>query len=128
MNDKKVYYSFIVFVIAIITVMSYARAIFPIMQYDEYFIDKNGIIHNKSCPYKSIPWFSKKFSKYDFMKENQQEFCNECFIDEEIEKLMILSEINLDNEALRLKQAGASDDYIITKLAKHGYRIGHNDK
>lgn len=121
MSDKKVYYTFLGFLAVVIAVMSYARVIFPIMGDAEYFVDKNNIIHNKNCPYKNVPWFTAKHNKYNFIKETEQEFCDECFLDEEVYKLKVLSEINLADEALRLERAGASKDYIETKLGKYGY-------
>jgi hypothetical protein len=51
----------------------------------------------------------------------QQEFCHECFIDEEIDKLMTIHDCNIENEISRLKRVGANEEYIKTKLEKYGY-------
>lgn len=121
MSDRKVYYTFLVVLFVGLTIASCAHTIFPIMRHDEYFVDENETIHNKNCPYKSIPWFTSKPSKYDFMKMPQQEFCRECFIDEEIDKLMTIHDCNIENEISRLKRVGADEEYIKTKLGKYGY-------
>lgn len=121
MSGKKVYYIFFAILVVGLIITSYARTIFPIMGYDEFFVDENEIIHNKSCPYKDIPWFTKKQGKYDFMKEPQQEFCRECFLDEEIDKLLMIHDYNIKNEELRLKRAGANEEYIKAKLGEYGY-------
>lgn len=64
------------------------------MDDDEYFVDKNSIIHNNCCPYKSVPWFTAKKSKYDFIQREDQQFCKECFSNKEIQKMMQLNEFN----------------------------------
>lgn len=121
MSDRKVYYAFLIVLFGGLIITSCARTIFPIMGYDEYFVDENEIIHNKNCPYKNAPWFTNKPSKYDFMKMPQQKFCRECFIDEEINKLMMIHDCNIENEISRLERAGADEEYIKTKLEKYGY-------
>ena len=113
-------YGLFLFALAVgIAVMSCADRIFPVMSDDEYFVDENGIIHNNRCPYRHVPWFTSKKSKYDFMKETEQEFCNECFTHEEERKMMLLHGINLNNEALRLERLGASEEYINERLMKY---------
>lgn len=90
------------------------------MRNDEFFVDKNEIIHNKRCQYENVPWFTEKPSKYDFMKKVEWEFCKECFSKIEIEKLMMIHEYNLDMEEVRLMNAGADDEYINNKMKQYG--------
>lgn len=121
MSERKTFYKFLTLLILELIIVSNAHTIFPIMNDYEYFVDKNDIIHNNACPYRSVPWFTRKQSKYVFMKTHRQEFCNECFIDDEIGKLMIIHYCNIKNEISRLKRYGADEEYIRTTLEKYGY-------
>lgn len=86
--------------------------IFPVMPDDNYFVDKNNQIHNNSCPCRSVPWFTVKRSKYKFMKHKDWDFCSECFTSEEIDKLYVISDCNIDIFVIRLENLGYKDDYI----------------
>lgn len=119
-SDNKVYYTFLAVLFIALIVVSNAHTIFPIMGDDDFFVDKNNVIHNKRCPYRDVPWFTIKPSKYDFMKKVEWEFCRECFSKFEIEKLMMIHEYNLDMEEARLINAGADDEYINDKMQVYG--------
>lgn len=88
------------------------------MDDDEYFIDEYGNIHGDNCPYKSIPWFTKKYSKYDILIKEDQEICSECLLFEE-DKLYMLHRVNLKDEILRLKRGGATEDYIKNRMQEY---------
>lgn len=90
--------------------------IFPVMEDDQYFIDDYNQIHNNKCPYKSVPWFTEKRNKYDFIKHKNWRFCKECFSDEEIDKLYVISDYNIDIFVTRLQNMGCKDDYINEKI------------
>lgn len=94
-------YVLIVLVLIVVCEFPY-KTVFPFMSDDEYFIDKYGNIHGNNCPYKGVPWFTRKFSKYDLILLKDQEICRECLLPEE-DKLNTLHEINMEEEALRLK-------------------------
>ena len=85
------------------------------MGYDKYFIDEYGYIHGKNCPYRKVPWFTKKHSKYDILIEKEQEICRECLFLEE-DKLWELHSINLELKQSSLRYNGASEDYIQKKI------------
>lgn len=118
-SDSKVYYTFLVLLFSGLIIASYAHTIFPTMGDDDFFVDKNEVIHNKRCPYKNVPWFTNKPSKYDFIKKIEWKFCKECFSEIEIEKLMMIHEYNLDIEEVRLIKAGADDEYINNKMKQY---------
>lgn len=85
---------------------------------DKYFVDKYGNIHGDNCPYKSIPWFSKKYSKYDILIKKDQEICRECLLYEE-DKLWELHYINLELRKKYLRINGATEDYIEKKMQEY---------
>lgn len=115
MTDAKTYYKFFV-ILAVVAILIYLLpTILPIMDDDEYFVDKNGIIHGDNCPYKSVPWFTQKYSKYNILIKQDQEICKECLLPEE-DKLWDLHYINLELKNLSLRRNGAPEDYIKQKL------------
>lgn len=118
MNEIK-YVVGVFFLFFLIFIIENSRSILPTMRWDEYFVDKYNDIHNNSCPYKDVPWFTIKHRKYDFLKKKEWEFCSVCFSKDEIKKLMVLHKININNEILRLERAGASEDYIEDKLMQY---------
>lgn len=118
MSDTKVYVIFVCALFVVSFIIGNAHTIFPVMDDDEYFVDENDVIHNGQCPYRSVPMFTKKRSKYDFVKNGDWTFCNECFSDEEIGTLMMLHDRNLKLYIERLEKLGASDGYIFNKLNK----------
>jgi len=112
-------WKYVLLVFGIIVILEFPyTTVFPIMGEDEYFVDEYGCIHDKHCPYKDVPWFTVKHRKYDFIRMKGQDICKECLLLEE-EKLNTLHEINIEREVLRLKRAGASDDYINNKLEQY---------
>ena len=120
LSDGQLYFT-VVGIICSIALFAYlSHTIFPFMDDDEYFIDKYGCIHGKNCPRKSVPWFTIKHSKYDFLIEEEQEICSDCLYLEE-EKLMMLHKINLKEEILRLKRIGVQEDYIKSELRKYKF-------
>lgn len=116
MKDSRTYYLFLGILVFVVIVCSYVHTIFPVMDDDEYFVDENNVIHNTPCPYKGVPWFTKKQSKYEFIKNGDWEFCNECFSEDEISKLMMLHECNIELYIDNLLHKGASTEYIDSKL------------
>lgn len=99
--------------------LTFARTIFPYVEYDEYFVDKYGGIHGKYCP-REDSWFTIKYSKYDILIERDQSICDECLLLEE-DKLFMLHKYNLKERILYLKREGASEEYIRDELSS--YRI-----
>ncbi len=120
MSDTKVYAIFILALLAVATIIGYSHTIFPVMDDDEFFVDKNDVIHNNRCPYKEVPFFTTKRSKYEFIKERDWGFCNECFSKDEVSKLMMMHECNVKMYIDRLQRAGASTEYIDNKLEEMG--------
>lgn len=120
MSDTKVYAIFILALLAVATIIGYSHTIFPVMDDDEFFVDKNDVIHNGGCPYKGVPFFTTKRSKYEFIKERDWVFCNECFSKAEISKLMMLHDCNVEVFIDRLQKAGASTEYIDNRLEEMG--------
>ena len=115
MDDLKAYLSFFGVIALVVVLSANISSILPIMDDDEYFVDEYGNIHGNGCPYMSVPWFTRKSSKYDILIKNDEKICGECLLLEE-DKLMWLHNLNLDAERLRLERAGAPDEYIENKL------------
>lgn len=120
MSDTKVYAIFVIALFVVAAIIGYGYIIFPVMDDDEYFVDKNDVIHNNRCPYRDVPFFTTKRSKYEFIKEGDWVFCNECFSKDEISKLMMLHDCNVELYIDRLQKAGASTEYIEKELEKMG--------
>lgn len=120
MSDTKVYAIFLITLFVVAAIIGCSHTIFPIMDDDEYFVDKNDVIHNGGCPYNGVPFFTTKRSKYEFIKEGDWTFCNECFSKDEISKLMILHDCNVEMFIDRLQKAGASTEYIDNRLGEMG--------
>ena len=97
----------------------YGHFIFPIMDKDEYFIDNNNFIHNDNCHCRSVPWFTEKHKKYDFLKEHNYYFCSVCFTADEKDKMYVIHKMNIIEMIYSLIRAGAPDDYIEKKLKKY---------
>ena len=110
---------FVIILLTLMVIINNAKTILPIMNDDEFFVDENNIIHNTSCPYKHVPWFTKKQSKYKFLKYPEWEFCDDCFRDSEIEKLEIINSYNKDILIEFLKVNGASNKEIEDKLQRY---------
>lgn len=119
MKETKVFYSFLLILVGVFVLVYYSRYIFPIMRHDEYFVDGNGEIHNKDCPYKSVPWFTKKASKYDFIKQKGQVCCNECFSRYDEEKMDALHQFNVEDRISFLRANGAPQEYIDNELSHY---------
>lgn len=115
----KAYLLFLSSLLVISFFYNYSHTIFPVMEYDEYFVDENGVIHNKSCQYRSVPWFTTKPNKYDFIKMKGQEFCDECFSRLEISKMNMLHEYNIQERINHLKGSGAPEEYIDNELERY---------
>ena len=126
MTDRKYYIIFLGILSLIIILICSIRTIVPFVASDEYYketvkVDKNisyTIIHSDNCPGGGSAWFSRKYNKYDILLKCDEEICSECLGWEE-EKLMILHKLNLKEEVLRLRRAGASDDYINNELKQY---------
>ena len=118
MNNTKTYIAFIGILFIVVAIVCSSPTILPVMDDDEYFVDENGVIHGESCPYRDVPWFTKKHSKYDILIMEDQEICRECLFLED-DKLMMLHDINIEKEISRLKRAGASEEYISDKMKKY---------
>lgn len=119
-SDTKTYFKFLGILAIVVIITSNASFIFPFMGDDKYFVDKNGFIHDNHCPYKEVPWFTHKHSKYDFIMKTDQEICRECLLLEE-DKLMQLHYINIEEEIKRLLLNGADDEYIKNRLKTYHY-------
>ena len=85
-------------IISIIILFEWGSTIFPFMNDNEYFVDKYGNIHGYNCPYKGVPWFTRKHSKYDILIEKNQQICRECLLHEE-DKIWDLHYTNLELRA-----------------------------
>ena len=97
--------------------------VLPIMEDDEYFVDENCIIHSDNCPYKGVPWFAQKFSKYEILIKKGEEICNECLLQEE-DKLWDLHYINLELLEKFYRRNGANEKYIEQKLNQfYGWKL-----
>lgn len=114
----KQYFAFLGILLGILILYSNASTILPIMDDDEYFVDDCGIIHGSNCPYKNIPWFTTKHSKYEILIKADQDICKECLLLEE-EKLWNLHSVNIELLENRLIRNGASDDYIDCEIEKY---------
>ena len=114
----KKYIIFLVIIVGIIIVFSNLSTILPIMDNDEYFIDENNIIHGSDCPYKNVPWFTTKHSKYNLLLRKDQEICRDCLLFEE-EKLWELHYINIDLRIKELRANGATENYIEKKMQEY---------
>lgn len=119
MGDTKAYCLFVLVLFGIGEFATNFRTIFPIMDYDEYFVDKYGTIHNKNCPYKSVPWFTKKEPKYDIMRKKGQRYCNECVSAFDEGKMEDLHLFNVENRMSYLRSRGATQEYIDKELNKY---------
>lgn len=119
-SDTKTYMFVVGAILFVYFIVANAHTIFPVMDEDEFFVDKYWCMHNKNCPYKSVLWFKIKKSKYDFMKNKDWKFCSECFSDDEIEKMMILHHYNVRNYIEYLQINGATDEYIEGELMQYG--------
>lgn len=117
-NNIKTYFIFLSILAVFAIVVFSLPTMLPIMDDDEYFIDNNGYIHENDCPLRKNPWFTRKYSKYDILIEEDQEICGECLSFEK-DKLFMLHRINLKEEILRLKRAGATEEYISDKMMKY---------
>lgn len=114
-SDIKIYFIIIGVILLLCILFSNMHTILPIIDDDEYFVDEYGNIHGESCPYKSVPWFTTKHSKYNILIIKGQKICRECLLLEE-DKLLILHDVNVENEINRLRRAGASEEYINNKI------------
>lgn len=115
MSSAKTYFKFLGILVTLAIVIFLLPTILPVMDDDEYFIDNNGYIHENDCPLRKNPWFTKKYSKYDILIKEDQEICSECLLFEK-EKLYLLHRVNLKDEILRLRRAGATEEYISNKM------------
>lgn len=118
MSDRKTYFIFLSVLASIMIFVSYAHTIFPVMDDDEFFVDKYGTIHGKYCPYKDVPWFTQKHSKYDILMKNDQDICNECLLHEK-SKLYTLHAFNFKEKILQLKREGAPEEYISNTMEEY---------
>lgn len=81
--------------------------------YYHYYYRNYGRIHRRAlCESSSPPWFTRKYVLFDFIRERDSEFCEECFSDSDIKKLHILHKINLKKKINYLRGDGASEEYI----------------
>ena len=119
-NDTKTYLKFLCILAIVVIIIFGASFIFPFMSDDEYFVDKYGNIHGNKCPYKEVPWFTTKHSKYDLIIKSDQEICKECLLYEE-DKLMELHYINIEEEIKGMQLNGADDEYIENRLKQYYY-------
>lgn len=117
-DDVKTYFKFLCILAIVAIIISNASFIFPFMGDDMYFVDKYSNIHGNKCPYKEVPWFTKKHNKYNIIIKSDQEICRECLLYEE-DKLMELHYINIEEEIKRLKRSGAPDEYIENRLKQY---------
>ena len=114
-NDTKTYLKFLCILAIVVIIISGASFIFPFMSDDEYFVDKYGNIHGNKCPYKEVPWFTTKHSKYDILIEEEQEICDECLFIEK-DKLIMIHFANIEELVLCLRINGAPEDYIEKRI------------
>lgn len=119
-DESKTFCKIICILVIVVTIISNVSFIFPFMSDDEYFVDKYGNIHGDKCPYKEVPWFTQKHSKYDIIIKSDQEICRECLLYEE-DKLMELHYINIEEEIKGLQLNGADDEYIENRLKQYYY-------
>lgn len=109
-------------------IVSNFRFIFPFVMNDEYCVetitDKNDgftifLYHNNNCSRHDNHWFEEKGNKYDIMILNKSSFCTECFDEDEVKKIIPISNANIYIFCRNLKVAGADDDYIIKRLERY---------
>lgn len=74
------------------------------------------LYHNKNCPEHTNHWFSEKDSKYDIIIRQNASFCTICFDEDEILKLIPISNANLERFCRNLKNSGATDEYIQQRI------------
>lgn len=118
MSDSLKYILFVVGMVIAVNHASIFHFILPIMDSDEYFVD-NNCIHRKGCPYKGIPCFTKKHSKYNILIEREQYLCDECMSDDEKRKLWKLHDFNKYEFAKYLMKEELSADEIKSYLEKY---------
>lgn len=102
----------------IIIVFECGSFIFPLIDDDEYFVDEYGCCHDNNCSLRDVPWFTKKYNKYDFLLKHGQKICRECLLLEE-NKLWRLHYINLELREQTLRYNGATEDYIEKEMQKY---------
>lgn len=134
MGDLKYgFYLFGIYLIGYIVVVSY-RNILPFVAEDEYYIsetilkeDKNirwKEVHSRECRHHrgSKSWFKTKHSKYDFILEDDTYICNECFTEEEAEKMLMLHKFNIESLyriKKQLAQYGWSQEKIDEEMRQY---------
>lgn len=119
MSDTKAYFLFLAIIFAGYIFIENFTTILPICCDDEFFIDEYGGIHGDNCPYQEVPWFTRKYSKYNILIKKDQEICKECLLFEE-DKLWELHCINLYLREKILRANGAPIEYIERKM--QGYK------
>lgn len=122
-SDTKTYFKFLGILAIVVIITSNASFIFPFMGDDKYFVDKNGFIHDNHCPYKEVPWFTHKHSKYNILIKADQEICHECLLFEE-DKLIMLHCANIEHFVFCLRANGAPEGYIENKLKDYYHGNG----
>lgn len=124
MEGSKAYALFLLALTAIAITIHSLPTILPIMDDDEYYVDKNGVLHDKYCPYSKIPWFTQKHSKYDILIEADQTLCMECLSYDE-DKLYVLHKLNLRNEITRMRLGQLPEEEIRAEILK--YKTDYTD-
>lgn len=122
MKEEMGFGTYCLFVLALILIYYFianVHTIFPVMDYDEYFVDKYGTIHTKSCPIKDVPWFTRKHDKYYFIKEKGQTFCDECISLDDERKMNVLHHYNIEEQIFHLRMEGVPKDRV--KKVVKGY-------
>ena len=90
----------------------------PFMSSGEYII-QDGVMHNKGCKLASAPFFKKKHAKLDIIIERNNEFCSECFGEDEVKILTYLHVKNLENLTDKYERSNYPDEYIAKQLSEY---------
>ena len=88
------------------------HTIFPVIDDDEYFVDKYDIVHNGRCPDVAVPWFQTKAPKFYFIKNKNWIFCDKCFSAVEQQQMYAMHTYNLKIIVQELRKKGSSNEEI----------------
>lgn len=91
----------------------------PFVSSDEYFIDRNGVLHQDCCEYATLGkrWFTFKGDKYNVLLKANEELCTECFL-YEWQKMMIIHMYNMYELYCRVR-ASETQEYAKKYMQKY---------
>lgn len=119
--------------VLLILVLFNAKTIFPFVGDCEYYeekgrVDRNisyVVIHNAQCPLNHSKWFTRKENKYNILVKQDADFCDECFDEYEIRKLIMLHKLNLRDLYLRYRTHYSEEESL--SLIKEYKQFYDND-